>query len=142
MKSHSFDKFFNYSFTKRGFFPGTLTDSLYATIHMHNFSVYAYYMLQMYICTESKIDEGGNTVGWIVFLPAMVLILVGNSEIGGGISVSGICFRHLLRSRAVTNLIFFLRKNLCSELPSNISTMSLIINCRFIFLLFHAINQT
>ena len=40
---------------------------------------------------------------------------------------NSICIRHLFKSRAVTNLLFF-RKDLrtfstCSELPSNISTM-------------------
>ena len=43
----------------------------------------------------------------------MVFILDGNSEIRNKISYS-ICLRHLIRSRVVTNLFFFLRKNFFS----------------------------
>ena len=60
----------------------------------------------------------------------MVLILDGNSEIGAQVR-SNLCYliwlRHLIRSRAVKNRIFFIRKYVFScvhnmfELPSNIS---------------------
>ena len=61
----------------------------------------------------------------------MVLILDGYSEIGAQVrSDLGylICLRHLFKSRTVTNLkeshIFLHTCAKCSELPSNISTMS------------------
>ena len=45
----------------------------------------------------------------------MVLILVGNSEIGAHVLWSKLCYliclRHLIRSRAIANRIFFLRKD-------------------------------
>ena len=54
----------------------------------------------------------------------MVFILHGNSDIGAHVwSNTGylICLRHLIRSRAVTNRIFFSEK---TYLPSNVSTMT------------------
>ena len=62
----------------------------------------------------------------------MVLIADGNSEVGAHANLCYlICSRHLIRSRAVTNLIFLLlqkrpisfMREQCSELPSNTKTM-------------------
>ena len=70
-----------------------------------------------------------------VSVSIIVLILDGNSVIGA--SVMGnlcflICVRHLIRSRAVKNRLFypkiFLECASCSELPSHISTMVSSIN--------------
>ena len=66
----------------------------------------------------------------------MVHILEGDSEIGAHVrSKLGfrICLRHLIRSRLVTNRIFFSAKRpiflhacaTCSELPSKVSIMKL-----------------
>ena len=63
---------------------------------------------------------------------APVLILDGNSEKGAHARSNIchlICLRHSIRSSAVTKSFFFKSENnfflyaLCSELPSNISTM-------------------
>ena len=60
----------------------------------------------------------------------MVLILDGNLETGAQIRSNVcylICLRHLIRSRAVTNRVYLTPKEpifLCSELPSDISTMT------------------
>ena len=65
----------------------------------------------------------------------MVLILDGNSEIGSHVRSNLcclICLRHLIRSRTLTNRIFFSQKiticfhacATCYELPSNISNMA------------------
>ena len=64
----------------------------------------------------------------------LVLILDGNPEIGANVRSNLsylICSRHLIRSRNVTDRIFFSPKitiflhacDTCSELPSNISTI-------------------
>ena len=63
-----------------------------------------------------------------------IYIRHGNSEISALLRINLyrlICLRHLTRSRAIQNRIFFLRKKpiflherkTCSELPSNLSTM-------------------
>ena len=64
----------------------------------------------------------------------MVLILDGNSEKGLHFRSNFcylICFRHMIRSRAIKSLIFFQKRltflhtcATCSKLPSEISTMS------------------
>ena len=64
----------------------------------------------------------------ISFGIAMVLILDITSEMNAHVRSNlcyFICFRHLIRSGAVTNRIFFLFHACatCSELPSDISTM-------------------
>ena len=51
----------------------------------------------------------------------MVLILYGNSGIGAHVW-SNLCWRHLIRTRAVTNT-FFCTCATCFELPTNISNM-------------------
>ena len=58
----------------------------------------------------------------------IVLILDGKSEIGPHVGSNLcylICIRHLIRSKAVINLIFFFSKKafLHSKLPSNVSIM-------------------
>ena len=64
--------------------------------------------------------QNGRGVGYSVQIPkVMVLILDGNSEIGAHVGWN-ICYliwlRHLIRSRAVRNRIFFLKKDQFPEL--------------------------
>ena len=66
---------------------------------------------------------------------AIVLISVGNSGIGAQLRIYFICFRHLIRSRIVTDRIYPPKRpyflHACatfSELPSYISTMILASN--------------
>ena len=72
-------------------------------------------------------------IGRWIFDEPTVLILDGNSEIGAHVRINNlynlICLRQLIRSRAVTNRIFFSKRPIflhvcvtCSELPSNMRT--------------------
>ena len=72
---------------------------------------------------------------WQRIAQPMAIIIDGNSEIGAH-ARSNLCYlnclRHLIRLRAIKNLIFFLQERpifldtcaTCSELPSNISTIA------------------
>ena len=66
--------------------------------------------------------ELSGTYNVLMSVPCRVHILDGNSEIGAHVRSNlcyFICLRHLIRSRAVTYRIFFLRTNVLSEFPSN-----------------------
>ena len=71
-------------------------------------------------------------IGLLYIIYDFGFIIDGNQEIGARIRRNFIISRHLIRSRAVTNQIFFLKKiplflhacAECSKLPFNISIMS------------------
>ena len=87
--------------------------------------------IKLSLCTQSKcrlvgIIEIMNTspvLTWYLYFLA--------SQIGAQLMsnlCSLTCLRHLIRPRAVTNRIFFLRKDRFSLVPSNISTMRTYVN--------------
>ena len=102
----------------------------------HFYDVLANYFHSFFFCTVSKsISHRGlyRLAYW--FITCMALILDGNSEIDAQVRSNlwffKICFKHFIRTRIVTNSIFFLSEKtyfiyacaLCSELPSNLGSM-------------------
>ena len=121
--------------------PGTLRDALWPLFYSLDLrcfiaklslvqSIFPYFYL---ICCFSWWRE--NT--YPVLFCNMVIILNGNPEVGAHVwsEINNLtCLRHLSRSRAVRILklfsrqyIFSLTCAMCSELPSNISTMATIV---------------